>query len=613
MVGSLKKAVLGVLLATPVFAGEGQWTSDGLQGQAVYSLAIGQAPRALFAGASGGLFRSTEAGTWTEMPGPGSLVTAVAVDPSDPETVYAGGSWGLARSTDSGDHFAVLSSEPIRCIAIDPSAPSTLYVGSGYTETPGGSAATVGTVRKSTDGGLSWSALNTASLVDGIAALVLDPNRPGTVYAGATIDYDYPGYPPAPDTRHLALISTTDGGAHWSALLDSSSGIVEVPGLAVDPGTGALFAGTGSSVSRFGSDVTTVDVGLGLVILGINALVVDPAVPTTIYAGTTLAGVWRSLDGGLTWAPMNDGLLDDPTYGNSGLWIHSLSLDPADGVLRAGTENGVFAIHPNAPSPPCTPAPEHLCLLGGRYRATVIAQIPDRQRDFRVARGVVAQQADRFGSFSLPRFTGDASFPEVVMKMVDPRDGRGVWLFHGSLTGLPYILSVTDTTSGQVETYTNDSGSRFCGGVDGSAFFGEPPAVEPWDYVGITGQGLSANAASSAGVETGALSLLDGRFSITLSAFSARHGRSEPGLAVAKTDRYGYFSLPGFTGDPALPEVYVKMGDFRGITGGFLLFYAGLTSLDYTLTVTDSVTGSIRVFENSGDFCGDTKWFSAGD
>ena len=36
-----------------------------------------------------------------------------------------------------------------------------------------------------------------------------------------------------------------------------------------------------------------------------------------------------------------------------------------------------------------------------------MAQIPDWQRNLRVARGSVIQQADRFGSFSFPDFTGD--------------------------------------------------------------------------------------------------------------------------------------------------------------------------------------------------------------
>src|SRR5262252_2835581 len=131
MVGPLKRVLAAIFLAAPVFAGEGQWTSDGLQGRQVYSLAIGQAPRTVFAGTSGSLFRGAGDGTWTELqlPNFNSGVNAIAIDGSDGNFVYAGGLWGLARSFDNGDHFVALDSTPIRCVAIDPSAPSTLYVG----------------------------------------------------------------------------------------------------------------------------------------------------------------------------------------------------------------------------------------------------------------------------------------------------------------------------------------------------------------------------------------------------------------------------------------------------------------------------------------------------
>jgi hypothetical protein len=310
----------------------------------------------------------------------------------------------------------------------------------------------------------------------------------------------------------------------------------------------------------------------------------------TLYAGTSLAGVFRSLDGGSSWTPMNDGLLDDETFRNSGLFIHSLVLDPADGVLRAGTENGVFAIRR-----PLRPRHAHRRRI--TYASSVgvtgrrsMAQIPDWRRDFRVARGSVVEQADRFGSFSLPNVTGDSELPEVVVKMVDPHGGHGVWLFHGSLTGLPYILTVTDTATGRVETYTNDPENRLCGVVDDPRSSTSPPARGT--YLESPDPGAPESAASLAKAENGALSLLGG--SILVHAFGLqRPPRSKrAGRRGRENDRYGYFSLPGFTGDPLFPEIYVKMVDFRAISGGFLLIFSGLTSLDYTLTVTDSVTRS---------------------
>ena len=160
--------------------------------------------------------------------------------------MYAGGLSGLFRSTDSGDRFDDSLPGPMH--RHRPGRTSTLYVGSGYTFDA--TTASVGTVHKSTDGGTIWSDLNTTSLVDGIAALVLDPRRPGTVYAGASIYYDYPGYPPAPDTAHDAVIGTVDGGTHWNRLLVTAPGIVEVRALAMDPQSGTVYAGIGNSMFR---------------------------------------------------------------------------------------------------------------------------------------------------------------------------------------------------------------------------------------------------------------------------------------------------------------------------------------------------------------------------
>jgi hypothetical protein len=42
----------------------------------------------------------------------------------------------------------------------------------------------------------------------------------------------------------------------------------------------------------------------------------------------------------------------------------------------------------------------------------------------------------------------------------------------------------------------------------------------------------------------------------------------------------------------------------RSITGGFLLSYTSLTSLDDTLTVRDTVTGAARTYDSAGNFCG---------
>ncbi|HEX9546338.1 MAG TPA: hypothetical protein VF942_03325, partial [Acidimicrobiales bacterium] len=62
----------------------------------------------------------------------------------------------------------------------------------------------------------------------------------------------------------------------------------------------------------------------------VSALAVDPTVPTTVYAGAVGGGVWKTNDGGGTWAPLTD---DQPS-----LAIGSLAIDPSNHlVVYAGT------------------------------------------------------------------------------------------------------------------------------------------------------------------------------------------------------------------------------------------------------------------------------------
>src|SRR5438477_10566441 len=68
----------------------------------------------------------------------------------------------------------------------------------------------------------------------------------------------------------------------------------------------------------------------------INALAIDPQTPTTLYAGTSGPGVFKSTDGGTTWRAVNTGL--DPRR-----CCFALAIDPqTPTTLYASTDGGVF-------------------------------------------------------------------------------------------------------------------------------------------------------------------------------------------------------------------------------------------------------------------------------
>ncbi len=114
-----------------------------------------------------------------------------------------------------------------------------------------------------------------------------------------------------------------------------------------------------------------------------------------------------------------------------------------------------------------------LGLLNGRFAVSLDATNP---RTGATAKGIPTLLSDRSGYFSLPDFTGDATFPEVAVKMVDatgsPALGGNFWFFHSPLTDVAYTLRVRDQFTGATRTYTNGPGTpgQLCGGVDTSAF-----------------------------------------------------------------------------------------------------------------------------------------------
>jgi len=83
------------------------------------------------------------------------------------------------------------------------------------------------------------------------------------------------------------------------------------------------------------------DIGPGNIGGRTRTLVIDPTQPTTMYAAGVNGGVWKSLDAGVTWAPLDDFLPN--------LAVSALTVDPSNpNILYAGTGEGVF---PGSQSP----------------------------------------------------------------------------------------------------------------------------------------------------------------------------------------------------------------------------------------------------------------------
>lgn len=280
----------------------------------------------LYAASEPGLmFKTTDggqnwrAGNWEYPP---SWVASLVVSPQAPSTLYAGtvgdpdfgGSGAIFKSADWDSEWSLVTKPPVveglpvtealsvNSLLFDPQNTSTAYAAIGGINLGWGLIGVHGGVLKSTDGGLSWVAVNSGLPAKiSIRTLAIDPQNNGTLYAGTGADLQWT----APDAVSGGVFKSTDGGGSWNA---SSFGL---PGdyvsvLLTEPrNSGAVYALTGSGVFK------TADGGLswnsantGLPATGVSALAMDPQNPNTLYAAAP-NGVFRSTDGAKSWTALN--------------------------------------------------------------------------------------------------------------------------------------------------------------------------------------------------------------------------------------------------------------------------------------------------------------------
>ncbi|MXX75919.1 MAG: hypothetical protein F4Y77_11025 [Holophagales bacterium] len=213
---------------------------------------------------------------------------------------------------------------------------------------------------------------------------------------------------------------------------------------------------------------------------------------------------------------------------------------------------------------------------------------------------------------------------EVVVKVLDGCSfNQRYWVFAGGLTDVEVIMKVIDSETGVAATYYNPPGTAFrqvqdqdtfavCpqganlygesrylladeelealrGGMDLAAASTEAGFGRPAPFQ----VGLAQNAAGSCVPDERTLCLENGRYAVQ-ATWEKPDG--ETGEAVA-------WPLTGDTGlywffDPSNVEMVLKVLDGCAFNGHRWVFAAGLTDVGVTMTVTDTETDRVQVYEN---------------
>jgi len=203
----------------------------------------------------------------------GGRVVAVAGDPVDPGVYYfgacAGGVW---KSTDGGTYWENVSdgffrTAAVGAVAVAASDPNVVYAGMGESCIRGNVAHGDG-VYRSTDGGLTWQHVS-GNQFNGVAVsdVVVDPANANHLYISTVRGRGGIRRTTHPFSVNFGVWESKDGGAHW-----------------------VLRKGTPDELH------------------GATDLVADPQNFKVLWTSFWGAGMFRSTDGGLTWASASGNL-----------------------------------------------------------------------------------------------------------------------------------------------------------------------------------------------------------------------------------------------------------------------------------------------------------------
>lgn len=248
-------------------------------------------------------------------------IAAIDAAPGDPLTIYVGAaSGGVWKSTDAGTTWKPIFDEypqSIGAVRVDPKNPAVVWVGTGESWVRNSVSVGKG-VYKSTDAGESWQTVGLASS-ERIAEIRVDPTNTDTVFVCATGPLWSAG-------EERGVFRSADGGKSWEKVLyvNADTGCSD---LALDPqDPTVLYAGmwqfrrqpdfftsggAGSGLyksSDGGKSWARLEKGLPTGELGRIAIAVAPSRPNRVFAlvEAKKTALYRSDDLGGSWEEVND-------------------------------------------------------------------------------------------------------------------------------------------------------------------------------------------------------------------------------------------------------------------------------------------------------------------
>lgn len=312
----------------------------------------------------------------------GGRIVDLALDPLTPNRVYiASASGGVWRSDDAGLTMQqAWPTDAVQAIgAIATGSDGTIYVGTGEANPGGGSTTYGGTgMYRSRDSGHTWTSIG-LSLSGSIGRIAVHPTDPATVYVAAAGSVAAPG-------GERGLYKSVDSGDTWTLVRPTANDTTGAIDVAIDPTRpervyvalwdrlrvpgNKRYGGMGSRAFRStngGASWTRLTNGFPTGSQGRIGLAVSPTQPDTIFAVVTATngyenGFYASTNGGVTFTRRGN-VGSQSSYG---WWFGRVWVDPTNGahLFAAGVTlqesfNEGQTWTPNAGSAPGSLVPVH--------------------------------------------------------------------------------------------------------------------------------------------------------------------------------------------------------------------------------------------------------------
>ncbi len=325
----------------------------------------------------------------------------------------------------------------------------------------------------------------------------------------------------------------------------------------------------------------------------------DRVYQSNYRAGLRILDISRIAEGTLKEVGFFDVVPDRDDVGFDGAW-GNYPFFPSGTVVVGGINQGLYILKPQeaAPEPTtCKSGPDRLCFQGNRF---LVEASWRNTATGESGKGTVLKKGTNFGVFTL-----GSGHADLLVRMT--QTGQEVRLLYSQLTNLQISVSVTDTKKGGTTYFYNGAGTCGVNQQLPQALISLPAdiavdiAMEAEDDLfGLASQPLTFTDQHAVGTCKAAptrLCLHGKRFQVELTWKNPTTGAKGTAKATKITDDSGTFAFKAATG----AEVAVKAVE----TDRARIVWGSLTSFEFTLKVTDTVSRQVKTYVNpAGTFCG---------